>query len=269
MSTPLSARLSLLNPIGTELTETRIRLLEAIEAHGSINRAAKAVPLSYKAAWDAVDQINNLSNRPLVDRATGGTGGGGTRLTNHGRQVVALYRALEADYQATVERAAETLSDSTSMDIAGFRQLIQRLQWRSSARNQFHGRIEGINGDGVESEVRIRLDESTVLAAVITRESVENLELGDGVEVLAMIKASSVMLTRDEGFRMSARNQLWGEVMRVHEGAVNHEITLALPSGRSIAAVITAGSSETLALQPGVRACAFFKASSVLLARPS
>ncbi|GGK04096.1 TOBE domain-containing protein [Pseudomonas matsuisoli] len=269
MPSHLSARLSLLNALGTELTEARIRLLEAIERDGSISQAAKAVPLSYKAAWDAVDQINNLSERPLVARATGGAGGGGTRLTPYGKQVVALYRALEADYQSTVARITAALDQGEASDIEGFRRLVQRLQWRSSARNQFHGRIERIAGDGVESEVQVRLDDATVLAAVITGESVENLELAEGVEVLALIKASSVMIAREDGLRISARNQLWGEVSRVHEGPVNDEITVALPSGRSIAAVITRASSEALELSPGVRACAFFKASSVLLARPS
>jgi molybdate transport system regulatory protein len=264
----LSARLSLLNSIGTELTEARIRLLEAIQLKGSISQAAKLVPLSYKAAWDAVDQINNLSDQPLVARATGGAGGGGTRLTPHGAHIVALYRALEADSQAAVDRISAAIQNQGASRIDDFQKFMQRLQWRSSARNQFHGRVEHIAGDGVESEIRVTLDETSSLAAVITSESVENLELAPGADVLALIKASSVMLARGEGLRMSARNQLWGEVSRIHEGPVNHEVVLTLASGRSIAAVITASSRETLGLQPGVRACAFFKASSVLLARP-
>ena len=52
------------------------------------------MPLSYKAAWDAVDAMNNLADRPLVLRSTGGKNGGGTLLTEHGKKVVALYRAL-------------------------------------------------------------------------------------------------------------------------------------------------------------------------------
>lgn len=59
----------------------RIALLAAIGETGSITRAAKAVGLSYKGAWDAIDTMNNLAGEPLVLRATGGKGGGGTTLT--------------------------------------------------------------------------------------------------------------------------------------------------------------------------------------------
>ena len=55
---------------GSFLGDTRIRLLEAIDKHGSITQAAKAVPLSYKAAWDAIDAMNNLADQPLVLRST-------------------------------------------------------------------------------------------------------------------------------------------------------------------------------------------------------
>jgi molybdenum-dependent DNA-binding transcriptional regulator ModE len=57
------------------LGDTRIRLLEAIDRYGSISQAAKAVPLSYKAAWDAVDAMNNLAEAPLVERSVGGKHG--------------------------------------------------------------------------------------------------------------------------------------------------------------------------------------------------
>ena len=54
----------------------RIALLRAIDAHGSISAAAREMGMSYKAAWDAIDAINNLAGTPLVVRETGGKGGG-------------------------------------------------------------------------------------------------------------------------------------------------------------------------------------------------
>jgi len=48
------------------LLEKRIELLHAIEEHGSISKAAKAVPMSYKSAWEAVDTMNSLSPEPIV-----------------------------------------------------------------------------------------------------------------------------------------------------------------------------------------------------------
>ena len=64
----------------------RIALLAAIQQTGSITGAAKAVGMSYKAAWDAIDTMNNLAGTALVVRATGGKGGGGTTLTREGAE---------------------------------------------------------------------------------------------------------------------------------------------------------------------------------------
>ena len=88
-ATRFLARMSLDTDVGTALSDTRIRLLEAVEREGSINRAAKAVPLSYKAAWDAIDTMNNLAPEPLMVRVAGGRQGGGTQLTDYGRRRIA------------------------------------------------------------------------------------------------------------------------------------------------------------------------------------
>ncbi|MGA4636643.1 TOBE domain-containing protein [Pseudomonas solani] len=260
------ARMSLETAIGAELSGTRIRLLEQIDLKGSINRASRAVPISYKAAWEAIDTLNNLSPEPLVIRLAGGPGGGGSQLTDYGRRVVALYRALEGEYQSTLDRVAGQLSEAHQGDVLAFQKLMRRMRMVSSARNQFSGVVSGITIGPVEAEVRVKVDEATEIASVVTLASLENLGLAEGVEVLALVKASSVMLASGPIAGLSARNQLWGEVTVIHPGPVNNEISLALPSGRSIAAVVTHTSCESLGLQPGHRACAFFKASSVILA---
>jgi molybdate transport system regulatory protein len=89
--------------MGRLLGDKRIRLLEAIDKHGSISQAAKAVPFSYKAAWETVDQMNNLAPEPIVLRSVGGRHGGGTALTAFGRRLVAFYRALEQEYQGALD----------------------------------------------------------------------------------------------------------------------------------------------------------------------
>ena len=58
------------------LLEKRIDLLFAIQKTGSISKAAKHVPMSYKSAWEAVDSMNNLAPTPIVEKETGGKGGG-------------------------------------------------------------------------------------------------------------------------------------------------------------------------------------------------
>jgi len=262
----LTGRLEVSTELGNYLGDTRVRLLEAIGMHGSISQAAKHVPLSYKAAWDAVDAMNNLADQPLVARTTGGRAGGGTVLTEHGRRVVAMYRAVEAEYQLALDRLAGQFADAPGGDMPAFQRLLRRMAVRTSARNQFVGTVCGLREGPVDVEVLVRVDDGLELAAVVTRTSAENLGLALGVEVIVLVKASSLLLLTDERLRISARNRLWGTVSRIVTGPVNAEVTLDLGHGRSATAVVTRDSVDNLGLAEGVRACAAFKVSSVILA---
>lgn len=260
-------RLAVETAMGTFLGDTRIKLLEAIDAHGSISQAAKAVPLSYKAAWDAIDTMNNLAPEPLVLRTTGGKHGGGTELTDYGRRLIGFYRALEEEYQNAVTHLSDRIDEVAGNDVATFRQLLKRMSMKSSARNQFAGPIVHLKEGIIDCEVGIRLDEGLELTAIVTRESAENLGLSLGQEIIAFVKASSIMLMLDPDTRISARNRFYGEITRIHEGPVNAEVTLALPGGRHvITAVITHESRERMDLKVGGKVCAVFKAPSVFLA---
>lgn len=263
----LQGKLTVDTAFGAFLGDTRIRLLEAIGKEGSISQAAKAVPLSYKAAWDAVDAMNNLAPEPLVVRTTGGKHGGGTELTAYGRRLIGFYRALEQEYQSAVTRLAERMDEVAGGDVAGFRQLLRRMSMKSSARNQFGGPIVELREGTVDCEVRIRLDEQLDITAIVTRESAETLGLKVGREVLAFVKSSSILLLLDAEARTSARNRFSGQVSHIHEGPVNVEVSISLPGGRHVVtAVITHESLEKLGLKVGSTACAVFKASSVFLA---
>jgi molybdate transport system regulatory protein len=265
----LRSKLEVDSEIGPFLGDTRIRLLECIEQHGSISQAAKAVPLSYKAAWDAIDAMNNLADQPLVLRATGGKNGGGTQLTDYGRKVIALFRALESEYQSAFERLTASMNEGQAGDFQQFRRLLRRMSMKTSARNVFAGHIVGLREGNVDFEVRIRLDDQNEIVAIITGESAEALELAIGMEINALVKSSSVLLLSDPDIKTSARNCLLGEVTQIHEGPVNSEVSLAMPSGKSICAVVTHDSVARLGLAVGTRAQAVFKASSVILCRPA
>lgn len=262
----LVGKLTVDTEFGTFLGDTRIRLLEAIAEHGSISQAAKAVPLSYKAAWDAVDAMNNLAETPLVERSVGGKHGGGTSLTEYGRRVIAMYRAVEQEYQEALDRLSSRLGDADRTSVRQFQSLLRRMSMRSSARNQFVGTVKALREGEVSFEVGIRLDDKTELVAVITRASAENLKLAIGSEVHAMVKAPSVLLITDPDARTTADNHLWGTVSAIHEGPVSSEVTITLPSGRNVTSVVTHDSIGHLGLAPGVPACAAFQATSVILA---
>ena len=135
--TKLTGKLLIDTAMGSFLGDKRIRLLEAIDKFGSISQAAKAVPLSYKAAWDAVDDMNNVAPEPLVNRAAGGRHGGGTELTAFARRLIAFYRALEKESQLALEKLTSNLEQNGVCDVDDFRQVLRRMSMKTSARNQF------------------------------------------------------------------------------------------------------------------------------------
>ena len=78
--------------------------------------------------------MNNVADAPLVERSTGGRAGGGTLLTDHGRRVIALYRAVEAGHQTALDRLAQTFASEPVGDVQSFQRLLRRMAVRSSAR---------------------------------------------------------------------------------------------------------------------------------------
>ncbi len=72
-------------------------LLELIAAEGSIAAAGRRMGMSYKRAWQLVEEMNAMFAAPLVESARGGAGGGGARLTEAGQAVLAEYRGLQRD----------------------------------------------------------------------------------------------------------------------------------------------------------------------------
>ncbi|KVG89173.1 molybdenum-dependent transcriptional regulator [Burkholderia ubonensis] len=242
---------------------TRIALLAAIGETGSITRAAKAVGISYKGAWEAIDTMNNLAGEPLVLRATGGKGGGGTTLTPRAASLIAAFRTIEREHRRFIDAASAAVS-GFDVDWA----LIGRIGMKTSARNQLFGKVASIRRGAVNDEVALTLPGGQTIVAVVTHESTEALGLQVGADACALVKASWVMLAADDGapVRVSARNQLHGAVETVKGGAVNSEVTLALDGGGTLTAVVTNDSVDALQLAAGRRAIALFKASSVILA---
>jgi molybdate transport system regulatory protein len=74
----------------------KIALLEAIARTGSISAAGRAMEMSYRRAWDLVDELGQIFGQPVVVSQTGGKHGGGARLTPFGEELVARYRAIES-----------------------------------------------------------------------------------------------------------------------------------------------------------------------------
>lgn len=241
----------------------RIRLLSRIAELGSISQAAKSMKMSYKAAWDAVNHMNNLAGEPLLHRTTGGKGGGSTTLTERGQQLISNFERIEEVHQ----RFLQELSQDTG-NIIDDLFILKRLSMKTSARNQFFGTVKSIQLGATNDAVEIAIAGGQTVVATLTSESTKELGLEIGSEVFALIKASSIILVSDaEDMRFSARNQFAGTVARVQKGAVNSEVVVTVGES-TLAVVITNDSAERLELKEGSAVTAIFKASSVIVGCP-
>jgi len=242
----------------------RIELLETIAQLGTIAQAAKAMNMSYKAAWDAIDAMNNLSPQLLVKRTVGGKGGGGTIVTAYGQQLILWFKQLEVEHYRFLERLSEQFEQ---LELDPFHQLLRNLNMYTSARNQFVGSIVSLKEGAVNTEIVIQLKGDDQIVATVTCESAKRLGLKVGKEVYALIKASHIILMPpNPEFEVSARNRLCGKVTRVILGPVNAEVTLQLPGGNTLAATVTQEAVADLGIQVGNELCGIFKAPQVILA---
>ncbi|MCO8313181.1 TOBE domain-containing protein [Pseudomonas mandelii] len=237
----------------------RIALLQHIAEQGSITRAAKSAGLSYKAAWDAIDELNNLAQKPLVERSVGGKGGGGAKLSSEGERVLRLYQKLQA-LQTQVLEAAEEASD---LDLLG------RLMLRTSARNQLHGKVVAIDAQGRNDRIRLELAEGLRIDAQITHDSTLRLELQTGTEVVALIKAGWLELLGIDQTGASGNNCLKGtieEILDADDGP--SEVRIGLPNGQTLCALSEPLHLKTLELAAGKPVLVQFAPSNILLGTP-
>ena len=237
-------------------------LLDALQRTGSINRAAATAGLSYKGAWLLLESACNLANEPLLETATGGAGGGGTRLTDAARGLLEAWQALQCEHRDFLRAQEQRLSRHPALQ-----GLLRRMSMKTSARNQFAGTVSAIDIGPVSAEVIIALKSGDSITATLTSAAARRLKLKKGKEALALIKASAVVLVSDfAGWQLSARNQLAGTVSRVEKGAVSSLVVLTLPGGAALSATITNEGLEALGLKVGSAATAVFKAYSVMVA---
>lgn len=253
--------LTLIDGESSFLLKKRIALLKAIDEVGSLNSAIKLVPLSYKGAWDMIDIMNNLCPTPVVEKNTGGIGGGGTRLTQYGKNLVKTYEIIEKEHQ----KFLETISLVTDFD-SGNLKFFRRFNMQISARNQLLGIIQKIEIEKVSATVYVKLKNDYVITSVITAGAVENLALKEEDEVIVIIKSNSVILSIDEKINISARNKLNGVIEKIYLGEVNAEVIVNI-GGDLIACVITKNSAQELNIKIGDKGTIVVKSSDVMIGK--
>ena len=244
------------------LLEKRIDLLHAIAKEGSISKAAKAVPMSYKSAWEAVDAMNNLSPIPIVQKETGGAGGGGTKLTNYGQNLLKTYAVLKGEQ----EKFLQKLTNLTDMD-HGTLKTIGRLSMQISARNQIAGKIDKIIRGDVNANVVIVPKNGQELFANVSLSSLINLDIQKEQDVVALFKSSNVLIATDENIAISARNKIKGKISAISTNNTNSEVIMDIGHEQNIVSIITAGAVKKLGLKEGDQVFAFIKSNDIMIGK--
>jgi molybdate transport system regulatory protein len=200
-----------------------VELLRAIDDHGSINAAATALGRSYSRAQQRIVELEGAFG-DLVERKRGGSGGGGSRLTDDARALLSRYERLRVEFSGVAE-TAETVLDGRVVDREGelaavetpagtVRALVPpdgtavRLTLRAdavtlqspsrspdpdrtSARNRLHGAVHAVDAGESVALVTVDVGGETTLSALVTTESVERLQLRRGTPVVASFKATA------------------------------------------------------------------------------
>lgn len=243
------------------LDRRMIDLLRAIDSTGSINQAAKLQGLSYKGAWQIIERANNGAPQILISTAIGGSRGGGTRLTEAGLKLVALFEQLEQQHQAFIGQLNRQLANYPDTLL-----LLQRMAVKCSSRNQLFGEITAIIPGAVNAEVLVKLKNQHCISVSVGMAQVADMALALGAQAWLLIDAASIVLEVDDGrYRYSARNQLPCTVIRIQQDEIEAEVIVTLEGGELLAVSITRESLDRLELAPGQTRRVIFKRNAAIL----
>lgn len=238
----------------------RILLLQHIDQYGSISKAAKEMKMSYKAAWDAVNEMNTLSKEPIVERSIGGKGGGGTALTDKGREYIKIYNELEH-----LQAKLFAILDSKSSSFADLVEARKHLTLQTSARNQYYGIVQSIQSSSVEFSVTINIGKGQSITSTITHTSAKAMNIDVNAEIFALIKSSWVDISKIKP-RDKRLNIFKGTIVSIKNDNRLVEIVVSSNEGNNITSVISPERYKELNIKQNDIAYATFLPSEVILA---
>ena len=261
MQNPLHGRLWINKSEHDFLGKGRMELLIRIGESGSITKAAKDIKMSYKAAWDAIDAMNNLSEFPLVESSKGGKGGGGTTITEYAKELIATYTILQEEHQLFLKNLAQRIHEKN-----GHISLLKGMDVRLSARNQLKVKVVEIHKSKVESELLLEFGKDR-LSATITNDSFDTLEIAMGVELYAIFKANALTLSSDITLKKSDVNRFIGTIQRIERDSFNAEIVVELENKKSICSTMSVDIFDELNVGIGSKVVAFCRPKNIILGR--
>ncbi len=159
--------------------EGKAAILKAINEEGSLNKACRKVKISYKHAWLLLREIEESVGEPVIIKKRGGKAQG-TFLTEKAINLLEEY----STYQDIV---VQTVYDKTFWEVIGL---------KISARNQMKGKVIEVDKEGLIAKVKISI-EPTTITAVITKEAADALAIKKDDKVLAVVKATEVMIGKE------------------------------------------------------------------------
>lgn len=204
-------------------SERDAELLEAIDEAGSLNGAAAALGRSYARCQRRIEALETAFG-PLVERTRGGAGGGGSRVTEAGRDLLDRFERLETGFAAAAE-VSETVLGGAVTERDGEIAVVETAA----------GPIRAIVPPGAE-DVQV-----TIRADAVTLHDPAGAPPVEGT---------------------SARNRFEGTVASVTAGATVVEVAVDVGAESPLSALVTETSRERLGLEPGRRLVVTFKATA-------
>lgn len=226
----------------------RIELLEQIQKTGSIHAAAKAMKMSYKAAWERINAMNLLADHPLIEPTKGGKGGGGTLLTPYAHELIATFDRFSELHRQFIDRLAEAGDDPERLA-----RILGRTFLTTSARNQIPAILESVEIIGNQAHLNLLLEGSDKLLSIITAKSVRNMGLVPGCDIYAIIKSSDVFLSKYKKNETLSPNAFEAAVVSIETDGPTSEVTVSLSGNTKVVTVIEHNQYETLSVGEKVR----------------
>lgn len=242
------------------LGQGRIELLINIGKSGSITKAAKAMKMSYKAAWDTIDAINNLSEHPLVESSKGGKGGGGTHLTDYAKELINTYEILQEEHRHFLDNLSKRINEKN-----GHINLLKSINVRISARNQLKAEVVKIEKGAVESEIFMKLHGEDTIMVIITNDSLNDLEIEVGSTLYALFKANALTVDTDINLKKRDLNRFIGKIVRINHDSFNAEVIIELKGSNTICSTMSIEKLNEQKLQIGMKVVAFCKPNNIIL----
>lgn len=251
--------LSFLLPDNYKITKNRMELLKAIDETGSLSKAAKKVGMTYKAVWDAIYNIQNLSGISLILTKSGGKGGGGAVLSEEARHLLKSFYDKEKQINDYLNSLLPLWEKNE--DLFG---LMKRISLTTSARNQIKGTIKKIKKEPLRSDIFIQVSDHHLITASITNDSVKNLQLQPDKEVFILIKSSHVHLQKNAK-NPDCKNIFQGKALRIIRGKKHAEINISIENNLVLTAMLSGDELTRLQIQEGDDLFLTVSASDVLL----